>query len=165
MSGGSMTVNEGPIFFVTNTNGTITVSGVKLSGSSGVLLSATTDRWGNSGSNGGRAILNADHQQLPGDMVVGGANSSINATLKNSSTLDGAIQGATLTLDASSKWIVKSDSKLVGLSDQAGLSGDSFTNIVGNGHTVTYKASEKLNSWLGGKNYSLAGGGKLVPEN
>jgi hypothetical protein len=164
MTGGSFTVNAGPIFCVNNTNGTIKLSGVKLSSVSGVVLKAAPERWGKSGSNGGKAVLIAEKQELPGDLIVGDAGSSINAMLKDGSTLNGAIQGASLTLDASSKWIVKADSKLAGLTDTTGLSGDIFTNIVSNGHTVTYKAQDGKNSWLAGKSYSLSGGGKLIPE-
>jgi hypothetical protein len=43
------------------------------------------------------------------------------------------------------------------------MSGTSITNIVGNGHTVTYDATLAANSSLGGKTYSLANGGQLTP--
>lgn len=165
MRGGSFSVQTGPVFFVNNTHGTITLSAVAISGTSGVLLSAAAAQWGNPGSNGGKATLIADRQQLPGDLVVGSADSTITATLKNHSELNGAVQGATLVLDASSQWAVQRDSKLLGLSDQDALSGDTITNIVGNGHTVTYKASDPHNAWLAGKIYKLAGGGKLALEN
>lgn len=56
------------------------------------------------------------------------------------------------------------DSSLTTLSDAAGISGSTITNIVGNGHTVTYQSSLSGNSSLGGKTYTLSGGGQLVPR-
>ena len=47
------------------------------------------------------------------------------------------------------------------LDDTAGISGAQVTNIVGNGHAVHYSTVE--NSSLGGKTYTLTGGGTLVP--
>jgi hypothetical protein len=39
-----------------------------------------------------------------------------------------------------------------------------ITNIAGNDHTVTYAKSAAANSYLSGKTYTLAGGGKLVAK-
>ena len=62
-----------------------------------------------------------------------------------------------------STWTVTGDSKLTSLSDTSGISGTSITNIYGNGHTVTYDKSLAANSALGGKTYTLNGGGTLTP--
>lgn len=48
---------------------------------------------------------------------------------------------------------------LTNLTDSSGISGTTITNITGNGHTVSYDASLAANSALGGKTYSLVGGG------
>ena len=96
------------------------------------------------------------------------AISSATLNLSDSSTLSGAINSAhtaksvALTLDSSSKWIVTGASYLTTLTDTAGISGTTITNIVGNGHTVYYSAS--ANPSLGGKTYTLGGGGSLVPD-
>jgi hypothetical protein len=129
-----------------------------------VLLKAAADRWGRKGANGGHVTLVAAQQALPGDLLVGDSISSIDAILKEGSTLTGSVHGASLTLDATTKWIVKDDSALTWLADDAGLSGTAIANIVGNGHTVTYNPKDSHNDWLKGKSYALAGGGKLVPE-
>jgi hypothetical protein len=42
------------------------------------------------------------------------------------------------------------------------VSGSTITNIVGSGHTVTYEGDDSANGYLGGKTYSLSGGGTLV---
>ncbi len=164
MTGGSLqyTPASGPLFYVTNSTGIITLKGVAASANSGVLVQAAAGNWGTSGSNGGTAVLMADSQALTGDLSTDSI-SSIAVTLKNSSTLTGRASNASITLDASSVWSVTGNSTLTGLVDPAGISGSSITNIQGNGYTVTYDSSLSANSYLGGKTYQLAGGGTLAP--
>jgi len=47
------------------------------------------------------------------------------------------------------------------LDDSAGVSGSKVTNIVGDGHTVHYDTSSDPS--LGGRTYTLEGGGTLTP--
>jgi hypothetical protein len=164
MTGGSLsnTATTGPLFYVTNSTGVITLSGVDVSAGSGILVDAATGNWGTSGSNGGTVLLIADAEMLMGDLVADDI-SSIAATLQNRTTLTGAIDSAGLTLDATSTWVVTADSTLTSLTDPSGVSGTSVSNITGNGHTVTYDASLAANSWLDGGTYTLAGGGTLTP--
>ena len=164
MTGGSLsnTAPTGPLFYVTNSTGIITLKDVDVSVGSGVLVSAATGNWGTSGSNGGTVVLTADGETLAGDLVADDI-SSIAATLVDGSTLTGAINSAALTLDATSSWVVTADSTLTSLSDPSGVSGASFSNITGNGHTVTYDSSLTANSWLDGGTYTLVGGGTLTP--
>ncbi len=124
---------------------------------------AAADRWGREGSNGGNAELTVEKTALKGDLECDEI-SSIAATLKNESTLSGAVRGASLTLDSSSKWIVTADSTLAGLGEIEGVTDLSIPNIEGNGHQVTYDASLPANAWLKEKTYALAGGGHLVPR-
>lgn len=163
MTGGSLTATSGPLFFVTNTKGVISLQGVKASAASGVLVKAGVDRWGRAGSNGGAAVFTADAETLAGDLVAD-ANCSLRATLQNGTTLTGAIQDAALTMDATSKWVVTADSTLTSLAAAAGASGLSLGNIVGNGYSVRYDASLAANKWLEGKTYPLSGGGQLRPK-
>ena len=171
MSGGSLayTAANGPLFYVTNSTGEITLKGVQVSVASGTLLKAAAGNWGQSGSNGGTAIVTADRQALSGDLVADNL-SSIALTLQNGSALTGAInaddkaKSVSVALDASSTWKVTADSYLSSLSDAAGISGTSITNIIGNGHTVYYDASLSANSALGGQTYTLANGGTLTPR-
>ncbi|MCX9078320.1 MAG: hypothetical protein OIN84_10125, partial [Candidatus Methanoperedens sp.] len=167
MSDGSLsnTASTGPLFFITNATGYINLTGVEVTANSGILVEAgATDRWGSSGANGGTAILTADAQNLEGDLVADSI-SSVSLTLKNGSSLTGAInignsaQAASLTLDETSVWIVTADSYLSTLTIFAEMSDSSIMNIVGNGHMVYYDAT--LNEALGGMTYSLNGGGTL----
>jgi hypothetical protein len=168
MTSGSLayTAKNGPLFYVTNSTGVITLKGVSLTATSGVLVKASAGNWGNSGSNGGTAILTADSQTLTGNLIAD-YTSSITATLQNASSLTGSInpdhtaKAANLTLDSSSTWNVTADSYLTCLADPGGISGTTMTNIIGNGHTVYYDKSTC--PALGGATYTLSGGGVLKP--
>lgn len=167
MTGGSLATSVGPLFKVTNSTGVITLTGVKLEAASGNFLDASADNWGNAGSNGGHAEVTTSGQTITGN-VLADAISTVKLTLKEGSKLTGAIDAAntaksvTVTLDASSTWDLTADSHVTCLEDATGISGDSVTNITGNGHTVYYDSANC--AALGGKTYSLAGGGTLQPE-
>jgi hypothetical protein len=163
MNGGALTTTAGPVFFVSNTKGTIALKGVKVGTTSGILVNASAGRWGRSGSNGGTAIFTADGETLAGDLTCDRI-SSITATLKDGTTLTGAIKGASLALDASSQWHVTADSTLTSLTDAEGMLGTSITNIYGHGHDVRYDANLEANRWLGHRTLDLADGGHLLPN-
>jgi len=163
MTGGSLSAAAGPLFYVTNSTGIIRLTGVALSASSGVLVNAAAGSWGTSGSNGGTARLTATGQTLVGSLVSDGY-SSISATLQSGSSLTGAVNSAALSLDATSAWYVTANSALTTLSDADGISGTAISNVHGNGHTVTYDSSLSGNSALGGRTYTLEGGGTLTPK-
>ncbi|MBX0326285.1 hypothetical protein K2Z83_01070 [Oscillochloris sp. ZM17-4] len=166
MTGGTLSAVVGPLFYVTNSTGVITLSGVSLINPSGALIDASAGAWGGSGSNGGQAILTADAQLMTGD-IGADAVSTAAVTLKNGSALTGAInaantaQAASLTLDAWSTWTVTADSYLTTLSDADGIVSGTVSNIIGNGHTVYYDVA--ANPALGGATYTLSGGGLLTP--
>jgi hypothetical protein len=165
MNGGSLTANEGPMFYSTNTTGVINLKNAALTCKSGVLLKAGADQWGNSGSNGSAITLNADTQNLKGDVVLDNISTAV-LTLKNNSTLQGTINTAktaksvSLTLDQLSTWNVTADSYLTSLTD----ADTALKNIISNGHTVYYDSTNSANSWLGGKTINLTGGGQLTPS-
>lgn len=167
MEGGTLSYSSttGPLFLVTNTTGNINLTGVKASQGSDVLLYAGAKKWGNSGSNGGNAVLTASNQSLAGNVVVD-TISTASITLKNGSSLVGAIdtentaKTASISIDSSSTWTLTADSHVTTIS--AIVSATSVTNITGNGYNIYYSSS--TNSTLGGLTYSLVGGGQLIPE-
>jgi len=168
MTGGTLsyTSTTGPLFYVNNSIGVITLKGVNLNAASGILVNAAAGSWGTSGSNGGTVVLTADSQILNGNLVAD-AISSITAALQKGSVLTGAInpdnavRSINLTLDASSNWTVTADSYLTCLTNSSGISGTNVSNINGNGHTVYYDKSTC--PALGGQTYNLTGGGTLRP--
>ncbi|MGW2517882.1 right-handed parallel beta-helix repeat-containing protein [Streptomyces sp. NPDC001617] len=154
MDGGSLTAKGGDLFYVTNTTATITLKGgAEVKESNGKLLDVTTKS---------KAILKAYGEKLSGSVLTD-STSSASVVLKQGSTLKGAINKAALTLDSNSSWTVTADSTLTSLTG-AEISGSKITNITGNGHTVYYDKSLAANKALGGKTYTLAGGGKLVAK-
>jgi hypothetical protein len=164
MNGGSLTAAEGPLFYSTNTDAVINLKDVKLTGASGKLLTASSDRWGTTGSNGATVTFNADDETLEGDITADNI-STITASLKNGTTLKGSVnadntaKSVALALDSSSAWNVTGTSYLTSLTDED----TSLSNIKDNGFTIYYDASSSANSWLYGKTISLQDGGKLTP--
>lgn len=164
MNGGSLSADEGPLFYSTNTKGVINLKNAALSCKSGILLKAGADQWGTSGSNGSDITFTADSQKLKGDIVLDNISTAA-LTLKNSSSLQGAVNTAktaklvSITLDKSSTWSVTADSYLTSLTD----ADTSLKNITSNGHTIYYDSTNSANSWLNGKTISLSDGGKITP--
>lgn len=159
------TTSSGPMFYVTNTNARAVIEHSSLNFTSGILIQAASDHWGNSGSNGGHLTFTAVNQELKGNIIADNI-SSVDLSLTQKSTLTGAInqdqqaQNAALHLTKASAWDVSADSYLTEFSDED----QTLQNITSNGHTVYYQNNEK-NAWLSGKTYDLAGGGKLAPQN
>jgi hypothetical protein len=168
MSGGALSsasVSQ-PLFRVTNSIGVIDLSRVDVSAASGILLKAEAGSSGRGNAGGGNAVLVCDGQVLSGYLSADRL-SSISVTLDNRSVWTGAVNSAktaksiSVALDAASVWRVTADSFITVLSEPDGLSGSTIGNIVGNGHTVYYRAS--ANAWLGGRTYPLPEGGTLTP--
>ncbi|MGN0666127.1 MAG: hypothetical protein ACI4KF_06330 [Huintestinicola sp.] len=160
------TTSDGPMFYITNTDAIINLTNTKLVFSSDELINAAgnnTNNWGKVGSNGGNVTLNADSQTLKGNVTCDNI-SSVSMNLKNKTSFTGAVDSkntgdVTVTLDKTSKWNVTADSYVTAIVD----ADSSFSNIVSNGHTIYYSASDSRNSALGGKTITLSDGGKLVP--
>ncbi|MEO9187330.1 MAG: hypothetical protein ABI467_27800 [Kofleriaceae bacterium] len=106
-------------------------------------------------------LINADTSS---GALIADASSTITATLQAAAQLTGAVQGAALSIDATSTWVVTANSALTTLTLPGGIAGATIPNIVGNGFTVTYVASLPGNAALGGNSYTLTGGGQLVPR-
>jgi hypothetical protein len=164
ISGGSFEAKEGPLFRITNTSADVKMTNVKTTIASGTFIIAGKYNWGNAG---GKLALTMDNQTVNGNIEIDDI-STINAVMQNGSSLRGAINAngkgkeMNLTMDASSTWDVTADSNINALTIKGGVSGDSISNISGNGHTVYYdKAASKD---LGGKTYNLAKGGTLTPK-
>lgn len=164
MNGGSLKAEVGPLFYITNTQSIIEVKDADLTASSGTLLTASADRWGNTGSNGGVVTFKAENEALKGNITCDNI-SSVAVIIQNSTTLTGAINSGNtagsinLTLDSTSIWNVTGTSYLTGLTDED----STLTNIKDNGYTIYYDSSSDTNSWLEGKTYSLTDGGQLTP--
>jgi hypothetical protein len=164
MTGGILNAEEGPLFYSTNTQAFINLKGATLVNPSEIILKASAGDWGTTGSNGADVILMADAETLNGNVICDNI-STVNLTLKNKTSLKGAIniehtaKSVVLSLDNTSVWEISADSYITGLTD----TDTTLANIYSNGHTVYYDASDNANSWLKGQTYDLNGGGKLAP--
>jgi hypothetical protein len=161
MTGGSLTVNGGPILLNTNDEGYFTLKNVVLSGSEVILKSCKCD-WGATATNGGVTHFTADNQDMNGDFKVDDYG-DITASLTNGSSLIGAIDPddaagpVRLTLDSSSLWIATSDS-YVDEMEGVEFGGDTTPDNIdaAGGVTIYYSSGTGLSG-----NYTLTSGGTL----
>ncbi|WP_407885717.1 adhesin [Levilactobacillus sp. N40-8-2] len=165
-SGSKGTTNHtGALFYVTNTTAKINLNNVKLSNASSTLIRLANDRWGTSGSNGGKLTFTAKNQTLKGNILVA-KGSTLKLSLTSGSVLTGAINSAntsgktTIILKGNNTWNVTKDSYVSSLISTK----SSLTHIKSNGHNVYYSKSNSANKWLNGKTYTLNGGGKLIAK-
>lgn len=161
------TTSEGPMFYVTNTQSSVTLKNTAIYYSNGVLAKVAgnkTGKWGTPGKNGGAFTLKGIHQTLAGNIICDSI-STVAVKLTKNSLFQGAIntkntaKSASISLDKSSRWDVTGDSYVSKITNKNARCG----NIRSNGHTIYYDASHKENAWLKGKTVSLSGGGKLTP--
>lgn len=121
MNGGTLTNQNGDVFFVNNTATEINLSHAQIvNNGDGVFLRAAAAGWGSEGSNGGQVTLNADSQTINGDMVVDEV-SHLNLYLKNSSVFTGAINAdgqageVYVEIEDGSAWTLTGDSYITSL--------------------------------------------------
>ena len=135
MTGGSLTSENGGLFYTTNTESTFYLNNVNITPSSNneFFLKCTGNAnkrgWGQSGANGADCSFTAENQKMEGD-VVWDSISNLDFKMTNGSTLTGGfVQDescagnggsgtADLSIDAESTWIVTKDSRLSGLTNK-----------------------------------------------
>lgn len=116
--GGSITGLSGDMFYVTNTDCTMSLKDVAFTLANDTFLrvegNSSSRGWGTEGSNGGDVILTAEDQTIEGNILVDSI-SSLDMTMTNS-TFSGAInpdgEGGTVkvTMDGGSTWSLTGDS-------------------------------------------------------
>lgn len=149
MTGGTLTADNGGMFYTTNTESTFYLSDVDITyaDKNDFFLKCTGNSnqrgWGQSGSNGADCIFTADNQEMQGD-IIWDSISTLTFSMENGSVLTGAfVQDesnagnggdgyANLTIDSSSKWVVTGNSTLSSLTCKGTIVDD-------NGKTVTIK--------------------------
>lgn len=162
MIGGQLEAKEGPLFYVTNTEAQVYLENVQLTGTSGILIKAGSDRWGIPGKNGGNVIMTVKDQEMEG-LIIAEKGSSILIRLTGKSQFKGSIQGAAIDLEASSLWEVTGDSEVRYFGSINSFT-DLQSRIQNKGYTIKYDALDTHNKYLAGKTYQLAGGGTLTPN-
>ena len=147
MNGGTLTSENGDMFYVTNTRCAVNLCGVEMiqKDSDGYLLNVSGNSasrgWGTAGANGGQVDFTATGQSLNGDIIVDTV-STLNLTLSGNSDFTGTInivdnaQGgaavadnAVVTVESGSVWTLTGDCSLTDL--------DNHGTIDFNGYTIT----------------------------
>lgn len=147
MKGGSLTSQNGDMFYITNTACTMELNGVVLSNEdtdANLMTIAGNDAshgWGTAGSNGAQVTCTAKNQTLSGNITVD-TISTLNLTLSDSSDFTGTINivdnadggtavdnNAVVTVEKGSTWTLTGDCTLTSLTNNG--------TINFNGHTIT----------------------------
>ena len=155
MNGGTLTSENGDLFYVTNTRCAVNLCGVELvnQDSDGYLLNvcgnSASRGWGTAGTNGGQVEFTATDQSLSGDIVVDSI-SKLNLTLDGNSDFTGTVnivdnaQGgaavednAVVTVESGSVWTLTGDCSITSL--------DNHGTIDFNGYTITLADGTVLN--------------------
>jgi len=158
----SITVNDGPLFFVTNTSAAITVEGNKITSKSKDLMIVRSDDWGVKGSNGGDAKLTINKQALKGNITVDSI-SSLQLKINKGGKLKGHINDAEnrcakvkVELAAGASWQTKGENYITSIKfDQPVEKG--VKQLKGK-HVIYYDPADPDNKALNGKEYKTRGG-------
>lgn len=152
MSGGSVTAGNGGMFYTTNTESTITLSGVDIRNAddSEFFLKCTGNSnergWGETGDNGADCLFTAIQQKMEGD-IVWDSISTLDFYMTEGSTLEGAVLDdesnagkdgdgyCNLYIGEGCTWTVTEDSTLTSLSNSGEI-------VDKNGATVTVKGTD-----------------------
>ncbi len=148
-------IEEGAMFYITNTDANVVLSNTKLEFNSekAKLLAIEgndSNGWGTAGKNGGTVTFTGNKQSLNGDISVD-TISSLDFYLLNGSTWTGSaevVENAvntdktdspiTINVDSTSTWTVTADSTITNLNVE-----DGGKIVDGNGKTVTIIANGK----------------------
>lgn len=158
---------DGPFIYSTNTKGVVNLSNTKITNKSGILLLVSGNDskrgWGRNGFNGAQIELNAENQNLEGEIQVDKI-SSLKLNLKDKSSFKGFVDGAkngTASINISKK--AKAEFTADSYFDKFNDSDETFKNIKSNGNTIFYNKNNDENAYLHGKTILLDDGGKIAP--
>jgi hypothetical protein len=165
MAGGSITANNGGIFYTTNTECTMYVSDVDITYADDnpfflqVTGNANQRGWGQSGSNGSQCNFTADNQAMEGNVIYDSI-STLDFYMINGSSLKGAIvddetwagEGGdaycNIYIDKDSTWTVTEDSTVTALSCEGTIVDES-------GKTVTIVGTDGTTYVEGDSQYTI----------
>ena len=163
MEGGTLTAQNGGMFYTTNTESTITLKDVEINYSNEnpfflqVTGNANARGWGSTGSNGADCLFTAMRQDMQGD-VIWDSISQLDFYMTEGSSLTGAFindetwagQGGSgysnLYIDASSVWTVTADSTLTSLHNEGTIvdTEGNTVSVVGTDGTVYVEGTGSL---------------------
>lgn len=151
MTGGSLTSNNGDMFYITNTDCTLSLSGVDIvnKDSDAYLMNITGNSashgWGTAGANGAQVTFTADDQTLEGDIRVDSI-STLNMTISGNSTFTGTINidekeeggeavsdNAVVTIEEGSTWTLTGDCTITSLTNNGTINFNGYTITLADG--------------------------------
>lgn len=165
MVGGSLTANNGGMFYTTNTESTFILNNVDITYAkdSDFFLQCTGNSnergWGTSGKNGATCNFTAIDQEMEGD-VIWDSISKLDFYITDGSSLTGALVNdeswagdggdgyANVYISKDSKWVVTGDSTLTNLYNAGSI-------VDANGKTVTIKGSDGTVYVKGSSKYTV----------
>ena len=159
-----ITVTDGPLVFITNAAGTVSLSRNKISCKNDEIISVKADEWGPKNYNQGDATIDLEKQVLNGDIYVDSISSLV-LTLKKSAKLNGRITGdatdrrdVKVFMKKGAKWNLKGECYISSISFEQPLE-KGLKQLKGK-HVIYYDPD--VDTELGGKEYKT-GGGVLRP--
>lgn len=151
MTGGNLTSNNGDMFYITNTDCTLSLLGVDIvnKDSDAYLMNITGNSashgWGTAGANGAQVTFTADDQTLEGDIRVDSI-STLNMTLSRNSTFTGTINideneeggeavsdNAVVTIEKGSTWTLTGDCTITSLTNNGTINFNGYTITLADG--------------------------------
>lgn len=154
-TGGTITSNNGDMFYITNTNCVINLNDVKFVNNDDdnifmtVVGNSATHGWGKAGSNGANADVNASAQKIKGDIVVDNI-STLDLSLKNGSDFTGTINitensaastavdnNAVVTIDKDSTWTLTGNCTISKLNNSGTINYNSYTITLADGTVLS----------------------------
>lgn len=136
-----ITSNNGDVFFVTNTDALIDLTGNKFvqNDENGAFLRASMSAWGSAGNNGGKVTLNATDQEINGDIAIDSISTlkmkMDHSYFKGAFTGDGAVN---LTVSEDSIVVLTADSHITSLTN----ADTANQNIYSNGYKLYVGGTE-----------------------
>ena len=151
MTGGTLTSNNGDMFYITNTNCVISLSDVTITNkdSDSYLMNicgnSASHGWGTAGSNGAQVTFTTSDQTLDGNIVVD-TISTLDMTLSDNSTFNGTINitdnadggtavsdNAVVTIDSGSTWNLTGNCTISSLTNNGTIDFNGYTITLADG--------------------------------
>lgn len=151
MTGGTLTAKNGDMFYITNTNCELNLTGVTLKNADSdaylmkVSGNSASHGWGTAGANGGNVNFTASKQTLKGDIVVD-TISTLNMKLTDNSTFTGTVNiidnadngtavsdNAVVTIEKGSTWNLTGNCTITSLTNNGTINFNGYTITLADG--------------------------------
>lgn len=155
MNGGTLTGNNGDMFYVTNTSTTINLSKVTVDqqDADGAFLrvsgNSASKGWGTAGQNGGQVKMSLSDMSLTGDIVVDSI-STLDLTLSDNTTYEGSINivdnaeggtavdnNAVVTVEAGSTWKLTGNCTVTSVNNEGTIDYNGYTITLSDGTVLS----------------------------